>query len=252
VNVQNVDEPLVSSGILAPPHERIEAGRKVRQHHPALDRTNLVWKEVLAVADILPLPLHETFALPSWRHQFWGHVTQSPDSSCWIWAGPKGGGQYGSFAHSNWGTARPHRIMYMWVHGPIPGGKVIDHLCRNRLCVSPDHLEAITDRENILRGNGSPAQNARATHCKDGHPLTGDNVIQSILEKKGERQCRICTMERSRVKHYRRPTESPNAGQCVGCGRLRHICANGTLHKHRLPDKSVCPGSGQPPVGGPA
>lgn len=74
--------------------------------------------------------------------------------------------------------------------GPIPEGLVIDHLCRNRGCVNPDHLEAVTQRENILRGEGLAAANARKTHCPKGHPYSGENLY--VVPSSGRRQCRIC------------------------------------------------------------
>jgi hypothetical protein len=82
-----------------------------------------------------------------------------------------------------------HRVAYSRAKGPIPAGFHIDHLCRNRLCVNPDHLEAVDPKTNILRGVGAPAQNALKTHCVRGHEFTPGNTH---LSPAGWRICRIC------------------------------------------------------------
>jgi hypothetical protein len=88
-----------------------------------------------------------------------------------------------------------HRLSYETFVGPIPIDKQLDHLCRNRLCVNPCHLEPVTQRENILRGEGVPAQNARKTHCKNGHELSPENVINP-RKNRTERLCIICSKTR--------------------------------------------------------
>ena len=90
---------------------------------------------------------------------------------------------------------RAHRISYEMAVGPIPDGVVIDHLCRNRACIRPGHLEAVTQRENILRGAAPSAAYAVATHCKSGHPLSGDNLILRSSRKSGGRECQACKRE---------------------------------------------------------
>jgi hypothetical protein len=89
-----------------------------------------------------------------------------------------------------------HRVAWELMRGPIPRGMTIDHLCRMPLCVNPSHLEVVTLKENVLRGFGSPAMNARKTHCLKGHPLTLDNVYLY----RGSRSCRMCM--RARFKRY--------------------------------------------------
>lgn len=71
---------------------------------------------------------------------------------------------------------RAHRFSYQLYKGNIPKNLVIDHLCKNPSCVNPDHLEAVTNRENILRGISPAAINSKKTHCPKGHKLSGDNV----------------------------------------------------------------------------
>ena len=106
--------------------------------------------------------------------------------TCWGWLGFIDRDGYGVFHHPE--TKRAHRASYLMSVGVIPLGMVIDHLCRNRGCVNPEHLEAVTIRENTLRGDTLPAANVVKTHCPKGHPYSGDNLV--ILEK--QRACRVC------------------------------------------------------------
>lgn len=87
---------------------------------------------------------------------------------------------------------KAHRVMYEWLVGPIPEGLQIDHLCRNRWCLNPSHMEPVTNRENGCRGVGPCAVNARKTHCpKCGRPLAHPNLF---VERDGGRRCRSCRM----------------------------------------------------------
>lgn len=103
--------------------------------------------------------------------RFWAKVQQT--ESCWLWTAARDHRGYGEF-RVELPPARPakaHRFAYETLVGPIPDGLELDHLCRNRACVNPDHLEPVTGRVNTLRGESPTAQNARKTHCVHGHEL---------------------------------------------------------------------------------
>lgn len=108
--------------------------------------------------------------------------------TCWIWQGAKDTHGYGSL---NFGkkTQIAHRVVYEALSGKIPKGMSLDHLCRNPICVNPDHLEPVTHKENVLRGVGPTAINAQKTHCKRGHEFTKDNTRITVV---GGRLCRAC------------------------------------------------------------
>lgn len=101
---------------------------------------------------------------------------------------------------------RVHRIMYENTIGAIPKGLVLDHLCRVRACINPKHLEAVTNQENILRGVGLPARNAKKTHCNYGHEFTTENIriITDYRTGKPARRCKKCEKHVIRIKAYRR------------------------------------------------
>jgi hypothetical protein len=113
------------------------------------------------------------------------------ENHCWIWVGCRHEKGYGLVGIGG-RDMRAHRVSYEHFIGPIPDGLQIDHLCCNPPCVNPAHLEAVTSRENTLRGNGPTAQNARKTHCKYGHPLSGQNLGRD----RDWRRCLTCQRER--------------------------------------------------------
>lgn len=122
--------------------------------------------------------------------RFWSKVRIIPDC-CWEWqAGLRkdylGNGGYGMFNAGKGRTTHAHRLAYEELIGPIPEGLVIDHLCRNKACVNPAHMEPVTNRENILRGNGRAAKLARRTHCETcGRPY-------DWADNRGKRGCSEC------------------------------------------------------------
>lgn len=117
-------------------------------------------------------------------------------SPCMPWPGVIGSGGYGRLRHNGkWNPA--HRFVYHNIVGPIPPGMVLDHLCRNRACVNPHHMEPVTNMENILRGVSFSAVNAKKTHCKHGHPFTGYNLCIKTCNGRQHRYCRACQNQSS-------------------------------------------------------
>lgn len=129
--------------------------------------------------------------------RFWAKVEKTP--SCWPWtAGTRNGyGRYYRFGKME--TA--HILLYKSMRGPIKKGLQLDHLCRNRSCVNPDHLEQVTSRENTLRGESYQAINARKKECCRGHKFTKENTH---IDKLGQRRCRKCDYLRTKKRRQLR------------------------------------------------
>ena len=135
--------------------------------------------------------------------RFMDKVSPEPNSGCWLWTGCCISSGYGQISLG--GKVRyAHRTYYELVKGPIAKGLYLDHKCRVRCCVNPDHLEVVTNRENVLRGIGQSAQNARKTHCIRGHPFSTENTYIPPHKPRG-RECRACReiLERRRPKRIR-------------------------------------------------
>jgi hypothetical protein len=113
---------------------------------------------------------------------------------CWEWTASRNAGGYGQFrvARSMRGA---HRVAYTLLVGPVPAGLDLDHLCRNRACVNPDHLQPVTRQTNIRRGSSLVAGQARQTHCLRGHPFDG---VNSYVSSRGKRECRACIRRKVR------------------------------------------------------
>ena len=126
--------------------------------------------------------------------RFWLRVQQNTGifvtlngkrSECWMWMGSLNVGGYGNIMVNGF-EQKAHIFSYLLRFGPFNTDLVLDHLCRNRWCVRPNHLEPITQIENVLRGNSPAAANAKKTACGLGHPLDGINSVS------GYRYCKTC------------------------------------------------------------
>jgi hypothetical protein len=106
--------------------------------------------------------------------------------TCWNWSGSINENGYGLFRF-NGKTSKAHRVSYILKNGSIDANLVIDHLCKNKKCVNPDHLDLVTQKENVIRGLAGKANNAQSTktHCPIGHEY-------SRIDKNGYKLCGKC------------------------------------------------------------
>lgn len=126
---------------------------------------------------------------------------------CWLWTASLHRGGYGQVGPS-WGLTRyAHRWLWLTLVGPLPDGLELDHLCKVRRCVNPDHLEPVTHAENLRRARAAITASRRMapkrTHCTEGHALTPDNTLH-YPERGNERICRICHAVRAKSWRERR------------------------------------------------
>lgn len=124
-------------------------------------------------------------------------------SGCWVWQASKRDG-YGRYHHDNKWT-QAHRYAYEKLCGEIPPNLQIDHICRNRACVNPNHMEIVTQQENIRRGKSPFIINSQRTHCINGHEFNTENTI---IDANGYRRCRAC--HRKRALRYSRKIRQEN------------------------------------------
>jgi hypothetical protein len=135
--------------------------------------------------------------------KFWSRDDRSGgQAACWPWLGARfpatgyGAVRYGAR------TQNAARVAYLLARGPIPPGFQVDHLCRWRPCCNPTHIEAVAQRENILRGTSWAAANASKTHCPQGHPYLAANTM--LRRERFGRECRLCKRARNNAAGRRR------------------------------------------------
>lgn len=126
--------------------------------------------------------------------RFWLLVNKNGPGGCWLWTRNASGNGY-CYITTDQGKKGVHVVSYEMLVGPIPEGMQLDHLCRVHPCVNPDHLEVVTQTENILRGQGFSAKHARKTHCPQGHPYDEANTL---ITPRRSRSCRACNRIRNR------------------------------------------------------
>lgn len=127
------------------------------------------------------------------------HYIEISPSGCWEWSGGTNSEGYGNFSLKNQ-AVKAHRYSFGYFKGEIPKGFVVDHLCRNHKCVNPDHLEAVSNKTNIIRGVGLASQESKRTHCPFGHEYTEDNIYRT---KNKYRNCKACAIRRSKERRLR-------------------------------------------------
>lgn len=166
-------------------------------HKQVLELRALGWT-YQAIGDFLGVKRQKAWALrlpPPVKHskdpeaaldRFANQCEIDPTTGCWLWGGALGPGGYGQMATGG-RHYYAHRFIYEQVYGPISSGLDLDHLCRVRQCVNPEHLEPVTRWENLRRG--LPGESWVKTYCVHGHKFT---VTNTYINRDGHRSCQIC------------------------------------------------------------
>lgn len=180
-SVQGCGAPVLARGWCSAHH-----GRWLRHGHPQTD---------------IPVLRHGSLAT-----RLEQQIAYEPNTGCWLWMGCVNRGGYGRISRGGRSgkSALVHRVSYSLHRGSVPPGYELDHLCRQRSCLNPEHLEIVTRKVNIARGDGprlTRLKHQQRTHCKWGHPFTADNTRWQIDHRNGAR-CRQC-IECSRLNQLK-------------------------------------------------
>ena len=181
------------------PHEHL--GRRRRPHIASCLQCRQVFK-VRHGTTYCSSECYHASRLQSMEERFWQRVLKT--ETCWIWQGAVGTRGYGFLAglyEGQYKTFLVHRYAYMLHVGAIADDLTIDHLCRNRRCVNPEHLEVVSRWENVRRGETITGNNSRKTHCKYGHVFDSENTY---VNSTGGRHCKACLSRRDREAKARK------------------------------------------------
>lgn len=145
------------------------------------------------------------------RAQVIDHLAENfevDDNGCWVWTGRLQSEGYAAMTWKQDGIYHipgGHRVVLHAIGQPVPRDKVVDHLCRNRACINPDHLEVVVQRENILRSPIAPgALNAAKTHCANNHPYSEENTYVYTFKRGRKTTVRVCRTCRRASRERRR------------------------------------------------
>lgn len=168
--------------------------------------------------------------------RFWSRVEKTP--SCWLWTGRTYNGYGLTYVKvdGRWRSRGVHRVAYEMLVGPIPEGLQIDHLCRVRNCVNPDHLEPVTMLENVRRGISPTAINRRKKRCKYGHLFTPENTY---YRQNGDRQCVECRRRMMRETIERRSRARARGGQLIANAAGKEYARGSRHHSSRFTESDV-------------
>lgn len=136
-------------------------------------------------------PLTRSFFGMDFQRRLWGHIDCPSIEDCWEWQGYKQDG-YGIIGHQH-SLFRVHRVVFLLLKDELASDLVIDHLCRNRACCNPAHLEQVPNNVNTRRGQAPAVARAREGLCKHGHEMTPDNIYKY---PNGRRECITCRKAR--------------------------------------------------------